>query len=41
MQDHRKCPKALGNNFLFPEKGLEKKLRLKNEKSMKISSHQS
>ena len=41
MQDHRKCPKALGNNFLFPEKGLEKKLRLKNEKSEKISSHPS
>ena len=25
MQDHRKCPKALGNNFVFPEKGLEKR----------------
>ena len=41
MQDHRKCPKALGNNFVFPEIGLEKNLRLKNEKSEKNSSHQS
>ena len=41
MQDHRKCPEALGNNFFFSDKSSEKNLRLKNEKSEKISSHPS
>ena len=35
MQDHRNCPKDLGNNFVFPDKCLGKILGLKNEKSEK------